>query len=90
MEEFDTVEELFIAQNQLKVVDNGFTNIGLDSPEWVTDKLLSVESEINLRVKSEIQRKLKTAKARRSALASRSERKKTLDAEIKELESKLD
>jgi len=83
------VEELILAKSQLKTIDDAFQEMKLDTPEWVVDKLSEVGLEINVRVRSELQRRLKTAKARRSALRTADERRKELDAEIAELESKV-
>ena len=88
-EEVSTTEELMIAQNQLKVIDQGYQDLKLDTPDWVMDKLTEFGHEINSRVRSELQRRLRTAKARRSALRTADEKRKDLEAEIAELEQKL-
>ena len=84
-----SVEELILAQAQLKTIDAAYQEMKLDTPEWVIDKLSEVGLEITVRVRSELQRRLKTAKSRRSALRTADERRKELDAEIAELESKV-
>lgn len=84
-----TVEELILSQAQLQTIDAGFQNLKLETPEWVTSKLEDVNHEINLRVRSELMKRLRAAKARRSATLSRDERRQLLDAEILELEGKL-
>lgn len=88
-EEISTVEELILAQNQLKVIDQGYQDLKLDTPEWVMDKMTEVGHEINSRVRNELARRLRTAKARRSALRTADEKRASLDAEISELEQKL-
>ncbi len=89
VEEVGTVEALMLARYQLQVIDKGYQELGLETPEWVSDKMLDVEREITFRVKSELQRRLKTSKARRSALATADEKRATLDTEIAELEKRL-
>lgn len=87
--EQNSVEELFIAKSQLKTIDDGYQEMKLDTPEWITDKLSTITREITLRVRSELQRKLRQAKARRSALKTADEKRKDLEDEIAALEVKL-
>ena len=89
IEEMGSVEELILAQNQLKIIDAGFQELKLEPPDWVLEKLSETGHEINMRVKGELMKRLKSAKARRSALRTADEKRKDLDAEIAELESKL-
>lgn len=84
-----TVEELFLAQSQLKTVDGGYQEMQLETPEWVVDKLSEVTHEITMRVKGELQRRLRAAKARRAALRTPDEKRGQLDSEIAALESQL-
>lgn len=83
------LEDLFIAKNQLQVIDAGYQELKLAAPEWVTDRLGEISHEITSRVRAELQRKLKAAKARRSGLMTADEKRKMLDDEINELEAKL-
>jgi hypothetical protein len=89
VEEVSTVEELILAQNQLKIIDQGYVDLRLPTPEWVLDKMGETGHEINMRVKNELARRLKGAKARRSALRTADEKRKSLDVEIAELENQL-
>lgn len=88
-EDVGTVEMLLLAKNQLKVIDDGYQELGLGTPEWVSEKQLEVTQEITSRVRAELQRKLKTARGRRTALATADEKRVRLDTEIAELEKKL-
>lgn len=88
-EEIGSVEELFLAQAQLRTIDSGYQDLSLDTPEWIIDKLGEIDREINLRVKSDLAHRLKIAKARRASLRTADEKRKDLDAEIAALESKL-
>jgi hypothetical protein len=89
LEEVDSVEELILAQNQLKIIDQGYQDLKLSTPDWVLDKLGETGHEIDSRIRSELARRLKNAKSRRSALRSADEKRKDLDAEIAVLEGKL-
>lgn len=89
VEDIGTVEELLLARNQLKIIDDGYQELKLPTPEWVIDKLGSVSAEITSRVKSELMRRLRAAKARRSSLRTAEEKRNSLDTEITELEALL-
>lgn len=88
-EEVGTVEELILAKAQLVTVDQGYQEMHLETPEWIIDKLNEVDSEIKSRVKSELIKRLRTAKARRAALKTADEKRRDLDAEIAELEKQV-
>ena len=88
-DEVDCVEDLILVKEQLRVIDTGFQELGLVTPEWVSEKQLTVTTEITSRVRAELLRRLKTSKARRSALATADEKRSLLDTEIEELEKKL-
>lgn len=89
VEDIGTVEELLLARNQLAIIQNGYNGLTLPVPEWVDNKLSEVENEIQMRVKNDLQRRLRSAKARRSALRTADEKRKALDDEIQELEKQL-
>ncbi len=89
VENIATVEELMLAKSQLQTIDAGYQELGIETPEWVSNLLLSADHEITMRVKGELMKRLRAAKARKSALLSRDEKRAALDAEIAELESKL-
>lgn len=83
------VEELFVAQAQLHTIDAGYQELKLDTPEWVTDKMGDIDREITNRMKGELLRRLKAAKARRAALKTPEEKRGELDSEIAQLETML-
>lgn len=83
------LEDLILAKVDLRNLDAGCQEAGVETPEWVVDKLSLVTSEITNRNRVELQRQLKTAKARRSALATMDEKRKAMDATIAGLEAKL-
>jgi hypothetical protein len=84
-----TVDDLILARANLTSLSQGYQEIGVDTPEWVSDKLILVTEEITKRNRTELQRQLKQAKTRRSALATADEKRQALDAMISELEKKL-
>lgn len=88
-EEVGSVEELFLAKGQLKTIDTGYQDLSLQTPEWVIDKLNEVDREITNRVRFELQRRLKAAKARRAGLKTADEKRRDLDTEINALEGQL-
>jgi len=89
VEDVGSVETLMLARNQLKVIDDGFQELQLETPEWVSEKQLEVNREITFRVKAELQRRLKTARARRVAASTMDEKRQKLDVEIEGLEKQL-
>lgn len=88
-EDVATVEDLFIAQKDLTTMDEGFQKLGLDTPEWISEKLLTVTNEITSRVRAELLRQLKTDKARYASMAPKEEVRTQLKSNIAELEKKL-
>jgi hypothetical protein len=89
IEQISSVEELFIAKAQLKAIDDGYQQFKMETPEWVSDLLLEVDHEITKRNKGELMRRLKAARARRSALKTADEKRTELDSEINALENAL-
>ncbi len=83
------VETLMLARNQLKVIDDGYQELGLETPEWIAGKQLEVAKEITSRVEAELRRQLKMAKARRAAEAPKEEKIEKLDVTIVDLEKRL-
>jgi hypothetical protein len=84
-----SIEDLILAKSDLASLDAGYQELGIPSPEWVTDKLGIVSAEIVSRNRAELSRRLKVAKARRTALASVNEKRASVDAEIAALEQQL-
>ena len=84
-----SVEDLILAKAALTTLDAGFQELGIETPEWITDKLNLVSAEIISRNRAELQRRLKAAKARRAGLATVDEKRRALDDEIAALEQKF-
>jgi hypothetical protein len=89
VEDVTTVEELILAQSQLKMIDEGYQELKLDTPDWVLDKMSETGREIDNRVRGELMRRLRNAEARRSALRTQTEKRKDADAEIADLKKRL-
>lgn len=89
VEEVGTVEMLMLARNQLKIIDEGYQGLELETPEWIAEKQLAVAQEITSRVRADLMRQLKMAKVRRSAEAPKEEKLAKLDAKIDMLEKML-
>lgn len=83
------IEDLILAKAALGVLDAGYQELGIETPEWVTDKLILVSNEVVNRNRAELQRRLKAAQARRASLATVDEKRKALDDEIAALKQKL-
>lgn len=84
-----SVEDMMLAKSQLATVDAGYQELGLPTPEWVIDKLSAVTSGITAKVRAELTRRLRAAKARREGLRTSEEKRKGLESEIEMLEDKL-
>lgn len=83
------LEELMLAKFQLQTVDAGYQELKLETPEWILTKLDEVGHEINSRVRNELMRRLKAARARRANLLTADEKRALLDMEIADLENKV-
>lgn len=84
-----TLEDLFVARAQLKTIDDGYQEFRADTPEWVPEYAAEIHGEIVRRVRADLTRKLKMAKARRGSLATNEEKRRGLDADIAALEAQL-
>lgn len=84
-----TLEELFLARDQLRIYDAGYQEIKMETPTWILDKMSSVSKDINHRAEATLTVALRKAEARRSALRTRDEQRSDADAEIAELRKRL-
>jgi hypothetical protein len=89
VDNMDDVADLILAKNQLAIIDAGYQDLGIETPDWILDQLVAIDSQITAQVRGQLQARLRAAKARRSNLATMSEKRASADAEIKELEDKL-
>jgi len=83
------INDLYLARGVLRMIDQGYQEEQIESPEYIVDKLNLISTEIRSRNKAELQKRLKLAKNRMETLQTRDERKSKLEAEIAKLEEKL-
>ena len=83
------IDDLILAKSGLQNLLNGYEDSGVDIPDWVIDGINSLNREIVNRNRAALEAQLKKAKASREALATVTEKRKSLDSKIAELEKKL-
>ena len=83
------INDLYLARGVLRMIDQGYQEEQIESPEYIVDKLNLISTEIRSRNKAELQKRLKLAKNRMETLQTRDERKSKLETEIAKLEEKL-
>ena len=84
-----TVPELLLSKQDLVMIDQGYQDLGIDTPTEILDKIGDITGEINKKVKDELRRKLKDAEVRYAAIAPLSEKRKALSNTIADLKKKL-
>jgi hypothetical protein len=84
-----SIEDLILGKSALSILDQGFQDAGVPTPEWVIIQLETVTDMIFKLVSASLKKQLREAKARRSALATADEKRQNLDTVIAELEKKL-
>jgi len=84
-----SLEDLVLAHVTLGQVVSGYKDLGVEVPDGLTGLAKDIKREVDERVRSDKDRKLKTMKARRSALATPDEKRARLDEEIAALEKEL-
>ena len=88
-EEFNSIEDLMVAKSQLRVIAEGYQELGMEAPEWAINKINSFTREITSRARAQLEGILRSKRARRAALATREELREKLDSEISDLENRL-
>jgi ABC-type phosphate transport system auxiliary subunit len=83
------MDELILNQAMLRLVNQGYEEAGIETPEYILDRLAAISREITERNRAELQKRLRTLKLKREGLKTREEKAKDMEAEIAELESKL-
>lgn len=84
-----SLEDLVGVRSELKILATNYDDLGIDCPEWVSERLDMIEKEISFRTRAEKQAELKKLKAQAAALMSRDERKALLNDKIEKLENAL-
>ena len=87
--EFDDFDDLAIAVIELNQIRNGYRELGLDVPDWLTEKVHEGKVELDSRMKIRKQRELSKLKIKRQMIATPDEKRSRLDEEIKKLEDQL-
>lgn len=92
--DFQGVEfaDLLLLKKKLETVVEGFEEFKQNDTEeydLYLDKLTEVNEAITSRVRVDLQKRLRTAEARRAALATADEKRSRLDADIAALKEKL-
>lgn len=80
----EQVEEVITLLALAKTIRNEFSTHTqvIETPEWLDDKIRSLERELTLRTADVLEKRLREAKARRDSLKTAEEKRKELDAEI--------
>lgn len=82
-------EKLVGVRAGLKLFAQNYEDLTLTAPEWVSDKIELVETEIKNRVKTERETALRKLRARKASLMSRDEKRAEIDKQIAELEEAM-
>ena len=89
LETIANLDELILAQNHIEGLQAGYLKRSLPVPEWIAERLDEINREINERIKGDVKRRLKLAKAKREGLKTTAEKRADADAEIAALERQL-
>lgn len=83
------IPELYLQRGFLQSIDKGYQDDGLDTPDYIIDRLNAVNFEITNRNRAELERQLKAAEARLQGLKSREEKATELKDTVAKLKEKL-
>lgn len=84
-----SMEDLVLGRSQLKNLLSNYEDLGLTNPNWVADKLLEVETEINAQARAERQAEITKLKASLSALMPVDEKRAKLKERLALLETQI-
>ena len=87
--ERNNIDTLILAKVNLQSLYNGYDEAGVEVPEWIVDGINTLNREVTSRNRAALEATLKKMTAQREALASVTEKRNTLDKEIKSLQNKL-
>ncbi len=85
----DDFHDLVMAVIQLRVVSDGYSDLGIDEPQWLVEKIRDAESELKHRRRDAKERKLIELRMKREGLKSRDEKRGDTEEEIRKLEEEL-
>lgn len=84
------LEELVSLSAFARQLESEFTGLSVEVPEWIADATKAVRREIKSRNADAIANKIRSAEARLETLKTPSERRESLESEIKRLKKQLD
>ncbi len=84
-----SVEDLVAVRADLKTLAANFDDMSVAIPEWLTDKLTEVESEVKTQTKADKMAALKKLRSQEAALMTRDERREAIKNQIAELEASI-
>lgn len=79
------IEEMVALSSFATNLEAEFTRLGVEVPEWIVDSTKAVRREIKSRNQDAIASKIRAAEARLETLKTPSERRESIEAEIKRL-----
>lgn len=85
----DDFHDLVMAVIQLRVVSDGYSDLGIDEPQWLVEKIRDAESELKHRRRDAKERQLIELRMKREGLKSRDEKRGDTEEEIRKLEQEL-
>jgi hypothetical protein len=83
------VDVLIAARGDLKSLAQNYDDLKLDTPDWISDKIVEVENEIKSQVRADRLAQLKKLEAKKAALMSRDERRDLIDKQIVALKEQI-
>lgn len=85
----DDFHDLVMAVIQLRIITDGYQELGIDEPKWLAEKVRDAEAELKYRRRSAKERQLEEAKMRRETLKTSGEKRDDTDEEIRRLQEEL-
>ncbi len=85
----DDFHDLVLAVIQLRVVSDGYEDLGIDRPQWLVEKLRDAESDLKHRRRNAKERQLIELRMKRDGLKSLDEKRGDTEEEIRKLEEEL-
>lgn len=83
------LDELVLLAGALHRATEDYTRLGIDVPEWLSEKKKLTDNAVTFRIRDEKEHKLKKLKLQRENLKTADEKRKQVDSEIAVLEKEL-
>ena len=84
-----SIEELIMNKQALRLLNQGYQEEGIETPERILDKISEIEKAISFRVEDDRRKELRKLKLRYEAEAPKEERRTAMKTQIEALEAKL-